>query len=72
LKLEESYAWLERRLDAGETVTVGHIALATALDWLEFRDLPSFRAFPRLSAWFDAFAARPSMQATPLAGETHD
>lgn len=72
LKLEESYAWLERRLDAGEMVTVGHIALATALDWLEFRDLPSFRAFPRLSAWFDAFAARPSMQATLLAGETHD
>ncbi|MBO9621574.1 MAG: glutathione S-transferase [Sphingomonas sp.] len=72
LKLEESYAWLEQRIDPNEALNVGHVALATTLDWLEFRDLPSFRSFPRLSAWFDAFAKRASMQATPLAGETQD
>jgi glutathione S-transferase len=72
LKLNESYAWLENQVYSGEPINVGHIALATALDWLEFRELPSFRAFSRLSAWFDAFAQRPSMRATPLAGETQD
>jgi len=54
-------------------VHVGHIALATCLGWLEFRRLPGFReGRPRLSAWFDAFADRPSMQRTPLSGQTHD
>jgi hypothetical protein len=27
---------------------------------------------PYAREWFDAFAARPSMRATPLAGEMHD
>lgn len=71
-KLVESYRWLDQAItDAGD-VDIGQIALATALDWLEFRALPSFRGFSRLSAWFDAFAVRPSMRATPLSGETHD
>jgi glutathione S-transferase len=52
---------------------VGHVAVATVLSWLEFRELPGFRdARPRLVAWFDAFEARPSMRATPLSGETRD
>ena len=72
LKLTQSYAWLDRQIDRDEGITVGDIALATALDWLEFRDLPSFRSYPRLSAWFDRFAERPSMLATPLRGDTHD
>jgi glutathione S-transferase len=72
-KLVASYDWLERELDAGAEVHVGHIALATTLGWLEFRALPSFRpGRPRLAAWFDAFDSRPSMRATPLSGETHD
>ena len=71
-KLTASYDWLERELDVESPLHVGHIAVATALDWLEFRGLPSFRDRPRLVAWFDAFAARPSMQATPLSGDTHD
>jgi glutathione S-transferase len=71
-KLVSSYDWLERELDT-DTLHVGHIAVATALDWLEFRQLPGFRdGRPRLGAWFDAFARRPSMQATPLSGETQD
>lgn len=72
-KLITSYDWLERELDSAAPVHVGHIALATCLDWLEFRELPGFReGRPRLSAWFDEFAKRPSMRATPLSGETRD
>ncbi|WXA94637.1 glutathione S-transferase family protein [Pendulispora brunnea] len=72
-KLIASYDWLEHELDFDAAVHVGHIAVATVLSWLEFRELPSFREKrPRLSAWLDAFSARPSMRATPLSGETHD
>jgi glutathione S-transferase len=72
-KLIASYDWLEHRLDTHAPVHVGHIALATCLDWLAFRELPGFRhGRPRLAAWFDEFAQRPSMQATPLSGETRD
>ena len=71
-KLEASYDWLEANVDANALVNVGQIAVATALDWLEFRELPSFRQRKRLSAWFDDFAARASMRATPLSGDTHD
>ena len=72
-KLVSSYDWLEQELDVETPVHVGHIALATCLDWLEFRQLPGFReGRPRLTAWFDEFAERPSMQCTPLSGQTHD
>jgi glutathione S-transferase len=72
-KLVASYDWLERELDTGSEIDVGHIALATTLDWLAFRDLPSTRpGHPRLSDWLDAFTSRLSMRATPLSGETHD
>jgi glutathione S-transferase len=71
-KLIASYDWLEQELDASD-LHVGHVALATALDWLEFRDLPPVRCgHPRLSEWLDAFKLRPSMQATPLSGDTRD
>jgi glutathione S-transferase len=72
-KLIAGYDWLERELDVDAPVHVGHVALATALDWLEFRELPGFRAGrPRLAGWFETFAQRPSMRATPLSGETQD
>jgi len=72
-KLIASYDWLEHELDGDSSVHVGHVALATCLAWLEFRALPSFReGRPRLATWFDEFAKRPSMRATPLSGETHD
>jgi glutathione S-transferase len=71
-KLIAGYDFAEKeRLDG--PLHIGHIALATALSWLEFRNLPSFReGRPRLVAWYDAFAARPSMLATPLSGQTRD
>lgn len=72
-KLIASYDWLEEELDASAPVDVGHIAVATALAWIEFRDLPGFRKNrPKLVAWFDAFGRRASMRATPLSGETRD
>jgi glutathione S-transferase len=72
-KLTTSFDWLERNLDPASDVHVGHIAVATALAWLEFRELPGFRTGrPRLVEWFDRFEKRASMQATPLSGETVD
>lgn len=71
-KIEATYDWLEGELDADAPLHVGHIALATALSWMAFRQLPSFRARARLTRWFDAFETRPSMLATPLSGETRD
>jgi len=72
-KLTTSFDWLDRHLDVASPVHVGHVAVATALSWLEFRALPGFRAHhPRLTEWFDQFGKRPSMQATPLSGETCD
>jgi glutathione S-transferase len=72
-KLIASYDWLEAELHMDAPVDVGHIALATALSWLEFRELPDFRdGRPKLSAWLDAFETRSSMRATPLSGDTQD
>jgi glutathione S-transferase len=72
-KLIASYDWLERELDVDSPVHVGHVAVATCLSWLEFRELPSFRdRRPRLGAWLDQFQSRLSMRATPLSGETRD
>jgi glutathione S-transferase len=72
-KLTASYDWLDRELDVGSPIHIGHIAVATALSWLEFRELPTFRERrPRLTSWFDAFESRPSMRATPMSGETRD
>ncbi|HSX64489.1 MAG TPA: glutathione S-transferase family protein [Pseudoxanthomonas sp.] len=72
-KLLASYDWLEGELDDDATLHVGHIAVATALSWLEFRQLPGFRdRSPRLAAWYDRFNTRDSMRATPLSGQTVD
>ena len=72
-KLISTYDWLEHELDADSPLHVGHIALATCLSWLQFRELPSFRhGRPRLTRWFDGFEQRASMRATPLSGETLD
>lgn len=72
-KLNATYDWLERELDVDSPLHVGHIAIATILDWIEFRKMSPFRAGrPRLSGWLDEFNRRPSMRATPMAGETVD
>ena len=72
-KLVAGYDWLETALAVEAPLHVGHIAVATALSWLEFRGLPDFRTGrPRLGAWLDDFEQRPSMRSTPLSGETQD
>jgi glutathione S-transferase len=75
-KLVASYDFLEREWAAAPPaggVDIGQVALATALSWLAFRELPEFEAGrPHLAAWYRAFAQRPSMLATPLTGDTVD
>lgn len=79
-KLVASYDFLEHawsqhdvRERASGKVDIGTIALATALSWLAFRDLPAFEpGRPYLSAWYRDFIQRPSMRATPLEGDTVD
>jgi len=75
-KLVATYDFLERELvhtATGEPFDLGQIALATALDWLAFRDLPDFEpGRPRLSSWYRRCLERTSMLATTFAGQTVD
>ncbi len=52
-------------------ITVGEVALGSALAHLDFRfpEEPWRPGRPRLAAWFDTFSARPSMRATPFADQ---
>ena len=57
----------ERQIDRlGKAADLGQIALACALGWIEFRQVfgDIRRARPKLYAWHDTFANRPSMTAT--------
>jgi glutathione S-transferase len=72
-KLVTSYDYVERDQSLDERLHIGHVALATALSWILFRELPDFReGRPRLTQWYDRFERRPSMLATPLSGATYD
>jgi len=58
---------LETEADSwGETLTIGQIAAGVACGYLDFRyGHENWRpGRPRLSAWYERFARRPSMQAT--------
>ncbi len=52
------------RLDG--PLTIGHIAVACSIGWLDFRfpDLDWRAERPGLAEWFEAFSERPSMTAT--------
>ncbi|MBX2830264.1 MAG: glutathione S-transferase [Rhodospirillales bacterium] len=76
-KLIETFDYLENNLDPtiGPTmpITVGHIALATGLEWIAFRELIDFKAGrPTLTKWYEEFGARSSMVETRYSGQTHD
>ena len=72
-KLSAGYDFIEENVDLAGPITIGEIALATSLSWLEFRDLADFRgSHPKLTSWYDDFSARASMQATALSGDTQD
>jgi glutathione S-transferase len=72
---EQQWAKVTRALDVleaeaasqpPEPPTIGDIAVGCALGWLDFRALAGdWRpGRPQLAAWYEVFAARPSMQAT--------
>ena len=72
-KLIETVDYLETALDPKTPVTIGHIALATGLDWIAFRELIDFKTGrPALSKWYEDFCARDSMVKTRFSGQTHD
>jgi len=50
----------------GERFDIGHITLVCALHWLDFRfgDAPWRTGRPKLAAWLEKVAARPSMATT--------
>ncbi len=62
-------AWLEARID-GDALTgqsslgLAEIALATALGWIQFRQVLDIRRYARLRAAFERLDARPSFAAT--------
>jgi glutathione S-transferase len=64
-KVDRGLAALEAAPPAGE-IDIGHIAVATALGYLDLRFAGAWRAGrPRLVAWLDDFAAKtPSFAAT--------
>jgi len=52
---------------------IGHIALASSVSWLEFRDiLADIEKWPRVYEWYKEVKKRGSVLATALAGETFD
>ena len=71
-KLKEAYRFIEEHVDLNSPITLGHIALATALDWIAFRQLSDFSAQARLTEWYQTFCERASMRATEYSGQTHD
>lgn len=65
--------YLETEISVGLAPDIGAIALATALSWIEFRNVYAFQSGrPRLASWYAHFSARASMRATALHGDTQD
>jgi glutathione S-transferase len=65
-KIRSVLDWLEQETALLEPLSAGSIAVATGLAHLDFRFAEEAwrTGRPRLAAWFDAFAQRPSMRAT--------
>lgn len=74
LKLSESYKYIENNIVLDENnVSLGEIALATTLSWIEYVKLPSFKeGHPKMFRWYNTFSKRPSMLATAYSGTTQD
>jgi glutathione S-transferase len=65
-KITAALDQLERTAPGWSGVDLGLIAVGAALGYLDFRfaDRPWRATRPRLAAWFEGFAARPSVAAT--------
>ncbi|GAB3753156.1 glutathione S-transferase family protein [Lysobacter olei] len=71
LKVEGGVRELERQLGpcawfVGDSLTLADLSVASALEWLDFRlpDRPWRPLAPRLSAWLESVASRPSLHNT--------
>jgi glutathione S-transferase len=68
LKIRNAVASLDTEADAlaRTAVGIGHVAIGVALGYIDFRfsDLAWRQGGQRIASWHDAFARRPSMQAT--------
>ena len=54
MKVQEGYDFIESQVTLTDRITIGEIALASTLSWLEFRDVLSFRdTHPKLTAWYN-------------------
>jgi glutathione S-transferase len=72
-KISLACDFAESDIDVARPLDIGDVALATALSWVEFRDVYAFASGrPRLAEWYARFSDRPSMHATRLSGDTHD
>jgi glutathione S-transferase len=72
-KVIASCDYLEAHIEDNDNVDIGNIALATALSWIEFRNVYAFQeGRPRLATWYRRFCTRASMLATHLHGDTVD
>ena len=71
LKAKQGIDALEREPEqlAGE-LTIGHVAVATGLGWLQYRAVfgDVFAGRPKLKAWYAKLSERPSFKATVPAG----
>ena len=66
-KVDRGLDQLEPELEPDvDALDVGHVAVGCALGYLDFRfaDRPWRTSRPRLAAWFERLAERPSMRAT--------
>lgn len=73
LKLSESFDYIENNITLNEEITLGKIALAVTVSWLEYSKLPSFtEEHPLISNWYNKFSERSSMLATAYSGTTQD
>ena len=68
LKTNVSVDMLEEEADAlaASRFSIGHIAIGVALGYIDFRfpELAWRNGHPRLTKWYETFAARPSVKAT--------
>jgi glutathione S-transferase len=70
-RVHSALAWVEAQLDetarlggTGDAIALPELALATALDWMDFRATYETSQHPRLQPFRARFAARPSFAAT--------
>jgi glutathione S-transferase len=66
-KVAQGLDQIEREVDAfGADFTIGQIAVIAAVGWLQFRSVvgDALAGRPKLAAWLDGIAERPSVKAT--------